>query len=422
MAKKKPAVEVVENPVAQPYYLQKAHVKDYRSVRDAEVEFKPGLNIIIGPNGAGKTNFLRAVVEGIDSLATNKAAPGSRFVLSSTHTHKIAISYLPPEDTLPNGFRIERTRVQVQVGQESPTEAADVFLAWISEAAIGSKLISYPAYWVSFIRHHLPGKQLPLLEQDARPRLTARFERTSATTGFTLALIESLRLEAVRREQEQSAPVTEVQAAELIAVTVSDYLAHLNPYLARYSPVTEARVSLFLRPSYDPVQHETTVTGLFLEYCVNGAWRQFQELSDGTKRLIYLISDLVTPEAGNVIARESQKPVARIILLEEPELGIHPHQLHLLLNLIREVSTKHQVILTTHSPQVLDMLKADELDRILICTLDEPKKGTQFRRLTDAQQEKARRYMTKIGFLSDYWRYSRLEEDAAAANEEEAEG
>ncbi|MBU6121452.1 AAA family ATPase [Hymenobacter siberiensis] len=45
----------------QPYYLQRAHIKDFRSIRDAKVEFKPGLNIIIGANGSGKTNLVQRV-------------------------------------------------------------------------------------------------------------------------------------------------------------------------------------------------------------------------------------------------------------------------------------------------------------------------------------------------------------------------
>lgn len=100
----------------------------------------------------------------------------------------------------------------------------------------------------------------------------------------------------------------------------------------------------------------------------------------------------------------------RIILLEEPELGIHPHQLHKLLNLIREVSREHQVILTTHAPQVLDMLGKKELDRISVCEVT-TKKGTQFRKLSRTKQAQARIYMQETGFLSDYWRYSYLEGD-----------
>ena len=132
-----------------------------------------------------------------------------------------------------------------------------------------------------------------------------------------------------------------------------------------------------------------------LSYCIDGNWLPLSALSDGTKRLLYLITQLTA-----AAAKPGQTPLApftlfepsKIIFLEEPELGIHPSQLHKLLSLIREVSREHQVIMTTHSPQVLDMLSEKELDRITICALD-PKKGTQFHKLSAAKKRQARAYM-----------------------------
>ena len=40
-------------------HISRVHLKGYKSIRDMEIDFMPGLNIIIGPNGSGKTNFLR---------------------------------------------------------------------------------------------------------------------------------------------------------------------------------------------------------------------------------------------------------------------------------------------------------------------------------------------------------------------------
>ena len=134
-------------------------------------------------------------------------------------------------------------------------------------------------------------------------------------------------------------------------------------------------------------------------------------MSSGTKRIIYLIFETVQPADYNFEKygiHDYASNDDRIVFLEEPELGIHPDQLHKLLLFLREQSEKHQLIITTHSPQVLDMLNDDELDRITICELDE-KKGTQFRKLKKAQIATARKYMKEVGFLSDYWRYGSLE-------------
>ncbi len=116
-------------------------------------------------------------------------------------------------------------------------------------------------------------------------------------------------------------------------------------------------------------------------------------LSDGTKRLFYLVSECLTVDEG-------------IILVEEPELGIHPHQLLKVLDFLKEQSRTKQVIISTHSPLALDVLKEDELDRIIIATYE---KGTRFYHLTEEEKIKAKKYMNEVGELSYYWLHSNLE-------------
>ena len=50
----------------QPAYISRVHLKGYKSIRDLEIDFKAGLNIIIGPNGSGKTNFLEFILKSLD--------------------------------------------------------------------------------------------------------------------------------------------------------------------------------------------------------------------------------------------------------------------------------------------------------------------------------------------------------------------
>jgi len=46
-------------------YLQHVSLKNYKSIKDAEIDFKPGLNIIIGKNASGKTNFMNGLNAGL---------------------------------------------------------------------------------------------------------------------------------------------------------------------------------------------------------------------------------------------------------------------------------------------------------------------------------------------------------------------
>lgn len=80
-------------------------------------------------------------------------------------------------------------------------------------------------------------------------------------------------------------------------------------------------------------------------------------LSDGTLRFIVLTTLFLQP----VEYRPS------VILVDEPELGLHPYAIGLLASLIRQASVDTQVIVSTQSPQLLDHFDPKEVlvaDRI----------------------------------------------------------
>ena len=65
-------------------------------------------------------------------------------------------------------------------------------------------------------------------------------------------------------------------------------------------------------------------------------------MSDGTLRAIGLLAAVF------------QRPVPSLIAVEEPEATIHPGALESVLDLLRHASKHMQVVITTHSPDVLD--------------------------------------------------------------------
>lgn len=65
-------------------------------------------------------------------------------------------------------------------------------------------------------------------------------------------------------------------------------------------------------------------------------------LSDGTLRFLYLIAILANPNPPTLIA------------IDEPEMGLHPSMLPIIAEYARDASTRTQVILTTHSAELLD--------------------------------------------------------------------
>jgi len=66
------------------------------------------------------------------------------------------------------------------------------------------------------------------------------------------------------------------------------------------------------------------------------------DLSDGILRFLFLLAILANPEPP------------RLIAIDEPESGLHPSMMQIVAEYAREASKTTQVILTTHSPELLD--------------------------------------------------------------------
>jgi len=74
-------------------------------------------------------------------------------------------------------------------------------------------------------------------------------------------------------------------------------------------------------------------------------------LSDGTLRFIVLATLFLQPEGF----------LPSVILVDEPELGLHPYAITLLASLVRQASAKTQVILSTQSAWLLDHFEPQEV-------------------------------------------------------------
>jgi predicted ATPase len=56
-----------------------------------------------------------------------------------------------------------------------------------------------------------------------------------------------------------------------------------------------------------------------------------------------------------------QDPPLALITIEEPELAIHPGALGVLCDILLEASTRSQVIITTHNPDLIDRFPSQML-------------------------------------------------------------
>jgi len=73
------------------------------------------------------------------------------------------------------------------------------------------------------------------------------------------------------------------------------------------------------------------------------------ELSDGTLRFLWLVSLLQSPV------------LPAITMIDEPDISLHPKQMCLLVDLMREASKKTRLIIATHSDRFISFLEPNEL-------------------------------------------------------------
>ena len=79
-----------------------------------------------------------------------------------------------------------------------------------------------------------------------------------------------------------------------------------------------------------------------------------ERLSDGTLRFLFLLAILLQPEPPPMI------------VIEEPELGLHPDVIPKLAALLIEASARTQIVITTHSRMLVDSL-GDDPESVIVC-------------------------------------------------------
>ena len=324
--------------------LTKLTIKGFKSIESlVDFELRP-LNVLIGANGAGKSNFveffrmLRAMAwEGLQSYIQEAGGADGFFFGGPKQTKQISS--------------------RLQFGDV----AYEFILSATAEGklSVGKEALRVPGLNVSFIA------KLRAAESSLRPAALGErmdFSPESEDRGIyesVHTLLESCvayhvhdttDLAPMRRPQ----PVYDNEYLRGDAANVAAFLLRLRRrYRKAYDRIRDT-VRL-VAPFFDDFVLKVEAFGP--EEKVSLAWRQkgndftFQShhLSDGTIRFIGLVTALLQPD-----------PPATM-LIDEPELGLHPYAISILGSLIQSAAEKTQVIVTTQSPGLLEQFEPEDI-------------------------------------------------------------
>lgn len=297
--------------------ISKLTIKGYKSIRNLEDFELRNINILIGPNGAGKSNFvsffelLQAIAkeEGLPHFYVQKKGGADQFV------------HLGPKVT-------QSIKAELEIADMPPRYAFELSVTTNNQFSRSTRISSWDLNSGHLKRHDIE-------------RLFSNFivYHFHDTSDFAV-----VKRSCSKRDYEYLRP----DASNLAAFLLFLKKKHEREFQSIREVVQLAAPffdDFLLRDSLDNPD-ET-----LLEWRQKGSDYPFHpsQISDGTLRFICLATALLQPDPPSTI------------LLDEPELGLHPYALALLAGLIQKASFRTQVIVSTQSAGLIDHFEPEDI-------------------------------------------------------------
>jgi predicted ATPase len=343
-------------------FLSMVRIRNYKSIARCAVSLRP-LSILVGRNGAGKSNFLDAMRFLADALDTTlehaiKARGGIEAVRrrSTGHPNNFAVELdlnLSSDRIARYGFEVAARRkggFVVKREQICHAGTGEVKAHYtIKDGQVVKSSIQNPPPVVEDRLFLVPASGL----QEFRPAYDAL-----TSMGF------------YNLNPEQIKELQSPDAGELLHRDGRN-LASVVARLRAENPSAMDRISLYLRaivPGITDVARVTLGPRETLEFKqqVRGAehpWSFYAvSISDGTLRALGTLVAVTQLTRGEM-------PV-RLVGIEEPETALHPAACAALMDALREASVHTQIVVTSHSPDLLDRTDPKG-DGLLVVTAEE---------------------------------------------------
>ena len=157
-----------------------------------------------------------------------------------------------------------------------------------------------------------------------------------------------------------------VERLEEDARNLAQMLAYCKDY---HRPIFDL-INEQMKRFYAPLKSvDLRLIGTHLQVVINedgGFSIPAYRLSDGTLRWLAMLTILLNPTP------------APVTCIDEPELGLHPDMIPTLADLLRDASTRTQLIVTTHSQSLVECFSDDPES---VCVCEKVDGATQIRRL-----------------------------------------
>ncbi len=312
-------------------------IKGFKSIQRLENLRLGQLNILIGPNGAGKSNFisyfhmLREMVERRLQVWAGKQGGANRLLTYGVKETSKLFSHIEfgnnayeftLEPTVTDRFIF--TDERLFYGNNYPE---GYFIGQgHNEAQLKSEIVPYEWRMANYCYASISNWKIFHFHDTSD---TARLKRQGGLQDNEYLRSDASNLAAYLYKLKRHHPTTYSQIRKIVRLAV--------PFFDNF----------VLRP--EEVRPD--------EYEIQLMWRQNDsdypflpsQLSDGSIRFICLVTALSQPDPPSTI------------IIDEPELGLHPYAMTLLGALMRSASARMQIIIATQSVPLLNEFSIDDL-------------------------------------------------------------
>ena len=343
--------------------LSRIAISGFKSLGSVDLELRP-ITVLIGPNGSGKSNFvevfsfLHAISDGrLGEYVARSGGADTLLHFGPRVTDALTISAWFETD------QRHENRYEIRLGHALPNKLVplDEFVHYWNRSR-------YPEpYYETLVPD---GEEAGLSRRPARRILwhVNRYIDSCRVYHFDdTGDLSPLKKTADLHDNRHLRP----DGANLAAFL---YLLR-ERYEGSYGPIVETvKLAAPFFADFDLEPDHLNPDKIRLQWKHEGsdAYWDATSLSDGTLRFIALATLFLQPDR--------YKP--SVIIVDEPELGLHPYAITLLASMIQEASVDTQVIVSTQSSLLVDHFEPED-----VVVADRIEGSTHFTRLSSEDLE-----------------------------------
>lgn len=349
--------------------LSRISISGFKSIKQCDIQFRK-VNVLIGSNGSGKSNFISAFTLLQNILSENlqvfvaQSGINSFFYNGRKVTDEIDFEVYFGNNSY--GFVLIPTDDNRLIFRE---EYFGYQGSWKNESNVSRG--SMESQWQTGVQNNIDDYVIPILEKqnwrvyhfhDTGRSAKVKQEHNISNNKVLMNDAGNLAAFLFRLKGNYEKNYEEiVRTIQLIA-----------PYFAEF----------VLEPQ------EGNEEQIVLRWRQKGCEDIFNasQLSDGTLRFICLATLLLQPH--------ELQPAT--IIVDEPELGLHPYAITIFAEMVRQLSDEKQIIISTQSVEMLNEFDVED-----VIVVDRGEAGSEFKRLNETELEV---WLEEDYALGDLWK------------------